>query len=136
MRIPTHEEARGARDVLALQELREALAEAMPGAWYRLEPPWLSDQMPTSVLAGSPDPHAGLYVCHMAGDDDDPDAPEWDSYATALAIASAVNFIRSAELAGLIAIAEALAPVLRAAFAEGNAPPPHVAAALDWVEGR
>lgn len=56
MRIPTHEEARGARDVLALlaPRLRVALEQGVAGSW---ETDMLSDALGVDLDAGHVPPH-------------------------------------------------------------------------------
>lgn len=146
MRIPTHEEARGARDVLARRKLRKALSSSKTGLWAYVDTPYGGGEISAPDLTRPDDPIDVLGRTYEVED--------------AAACVAAVNFARSAELAGLVAIAEALAPVIRAALAEGNVTPavtaalaealdnaltsrldaghvpPHVAAALAWAEGK
>lgn len=48
-------------DFVARLRLLDANATAAP--FYRLDPPWLSGDSETSILAGSPDPHAATFIC-------------------------------------------------------------------------
>lgn len=52
-------------------ELRRLLDAATEGPWFVVGPPWLDSGMVPYVVAGSPDPHAGRFVCdldNMAGE--------------------------------------------------------------------
>ena len=56
------------------EELEKLIAEATPGPWFTLGPPWLPSGTETSILAGSDDPHVATFIADMdmwALDDDD-----------------------------------------------------------------
>jgi hypothetical protein len=60
------------------------------GDWYTVGSPWLPHGAETYIVAGNPDPHAGLYVCDfvsvdIAGMEDRWTEDEWTSRNWALA---------------------------------------------------
>lgn len=69
---------------------REATPKGEPRDWYVVEPPWLPRDCEPYIIAGSPDPHAGRYVCDFvdsmtAGVEDAWTEEEWSSRNWALA---------------------------------------------------
>lgn len=54
-------------DLDAIERRAEA---ATPGKWHTVQKPWLLDGEPTSVIAGSFDPHIGKPICEPTGLDD------------------------------------------------------------------
>ncbi|GGD74136.1 hypothetical protein [Croceicoccus mobilis] len=44
-------------------ELAVLDAKATPGPWYRLDPPWISGDVETTIMAESPDPHVARFIC-------------------------------------------------------------------------
>lgn len=46
-----------------LSKLERLANAATPGPWFTVESPWLPPGVPTYVIAGSADPHAGRLVC-------------------------------------------------------------------------
>lgn len=61
-----------------------------PGDWHTVESPWLLGGAETYIVAGSPDPHVGVYVCDFAdtaqaGVEDNYTDDEWHSRNWALA---------------------------------------------------
>lgn len=62
-----------------LDRLEALYEKATPGEWYLLGAPWLGRDMETSILAGSPDPHAAKFVCDFENfADDDEDKNGWN----------------------------------------------------------
>lgn len=66
----------------ALEKLAKATAAATHADWYVAGDPWLPSDTETYILAGSPDPHAGVMVCDMpttdmAGVDAEIDDADW-----------------------------------------------------------
>jgi hypothetical protein len=65
-----------------IDQLEALLREATPGPWYLLETPWLPSDCDTTMLAGSPDPHAGTFICDFdnfaATEDDDKNNRAWE----------------------------------------------------------
>src|SRR6185436_1744900 len=53
--------------------------DATEGPWHRVESPWLPPDVPTYVIAGSPDPHGGRLVCDFQFlEDRDEEHNDWN----------------------------------------------------------
>ena len=98
---------------MTLDELKQLLAKATPGRWYLLEPPWLSAGCETTILAGSPDPHAGRFICdfdELGAEDEDKNSSAWQNAELLCALRnSAPDLIAAVEaLSGLLDEVESL----------------------------
>lgn len=58
----------------SLDGIRARLAKATPAPWFVVGLPWLDEDVPPYINAGSPDPHHDGFVCDM-GNMATPDAP-------------------------------------------------------------
>jgi len=100
-------------DAAKLERLRALAVKAtgdgkQSGDWYVVEQPWLPPGAEPYIIAGSPDPHAGLYVCDFvenftAGTEDTWTEDEWSSRNWAIA-----EFVAEADPATIIALIDAV----------------------------
>ena len=96
--LPT-QTARTQMDKEAVVREIDALYErATRGPWYLLEAPWLHSDCETTILAGSPDPHAGKFVCDFeqfgADDEEEETKNTWNDAEFIVAIVNAWPQIR------------------------------------------
>ena len=86
-------------------EVDALFEKATKGPWYLLEAPWLPRDCETTILAGSPDPHAGLFVCDFENFGEDGDAPRngWNDAELIVALVNAYPALKAANAAAATA---------------------------------
>ena len=74
-----------------LDALKALYERATKGVWYLLETPWLPRGSETTILAGSPDPHAAKFVCDFEnfGEDEDSEKNGWNDAELIVALHNA-----------------------------------------------